>query len=131
MDQFVIVQITNHDNLASTFSEVKHEKLQMGGMLLTDRIDALNFRLRESEVGYKTEFHVAGDPTLIIIQQGTLRISLQNGESKDFSSGDMFIAKDFLPKHIPFDEAIHGHRAEVIGEQRLKAVHIKLESLNG
>ena len=131
MDQFVIVQITNHDNLASTFSEVKHEKLQMGGMLLTDRIDALNFRLRESEVGYKTGFHVAGDPTLIIIQQGTLRISLQNGESKDFSSGDMFIAKDFLPKHIPFDEAIHGHRAEVIGEQRLKAVHIKLESLNG
>lgn len=131
MDQFVITQITNHDNLASTFSEVKHEKLQMGGMLLTNRIDALNFRLRESEPGYKTEFHVAGDPTLIIIQQGTLRIFLQNGASKDFSPGDLFIAKDFLPKHVPFDKAIHGHRAEVMGEQPLKAVHIKLETLNG
>lgn len=131
MSIFQISTIEVDNSFISIFSEVKHEKIQMGGMLLTDRIDALNFRLRESEAGYKTGFHVAGNPTLIIVQQGTLRISLQNGESKDFSAGDMFIAKDYLPKHIPFDKSIHGHRAEVISEQLLKAVHIKLETLNG
>lgn len=131
MNPFQITTIESSSSFITIFSLVTHEKLQMGGMLLTDRINALNFRLRESQVGYKTDFHMAGDPTLIIVQQGTLRISLQNGESQDFTAGDMFIAKDYLPKHISFDKTVHGHRAEVIGEQPLKAVHIKLETLNG
>ncbi len=131
MSLFRIPTVDVNDSFVTIFSEVEHDKLQMGGMLLTDRIDAVNFRLRESEPGYKTEFHLAGDPTLIIIQKGTLRITLQNGNHKDFSAGDMFIAKDALPEVIAFDKNIHGHCAEVIGEQPLKAVHIKLESLNG
>ncbi len=130
MKPFRIPTIEVNDSFISVFSEVEHEKLQMGGMLLTNRIDALNFRLRESDPGYRTAFHLAGDPTLIIIQQGTLRITLQNGNHKDFSSGDMFIAKDVLPNGIPFNPTVHGHRADVLGEQPLKAVHIKLESLN-
>ena len=129
MSTFKIPTIEVNGSFTTIFSEIEHDKLQMGGMLLTDRINALNLRLRESEPGYKTDFHVAGDPTLIIIQQGTLRIELQNGSLKDFSAGDLFIAKDYLPKHIPFDKTVHGHRAEVIGEQPLKAVHIKLSSV--
>ncbi len=125
-DQFHIPSIESNDDFVSTFSEVAHQKLEMGGMLLTDRINALNFRLRESSPGYKTDWHIAGDPTLIIVQQGTLRISLQNGESQDFSSGDMFIAKDYLPQGIDLDKTKHGHRAEVIGEQVFRVVHIKL-----
>jgi hypothetical protein len=69
---------------------------------------------------------LSGDPTLIIIQKGILRISLQNGIYKDFKSGDMFIAADNLPENIVFDPKIHGHRAEVLGDETLLAVHIKL-----
>jgi hypothetical protein len=95
-------------------------------MLLSDRIPGQYFRLRESLPGYSTDWHLSGDPTLIIIQKGILRISLQNGIYKDFKSGDMFIAADNLPENIVFDPNIHGHRAEVFGDETLLAVHIKL-----
>jgi hypothetical protein len=84
-------------------------KKARNGMLLSDRIPAQNFRLRESMPGYSTDWHLSGDPTLIIIQKGILRISLQNGIYKDFKSGDMFIAADNLPENIFFDPNIHGH----------------------
>jgi len=131
MNPFLITTIEIADDFTTKFSETTYPKHDHGGMLLTDRIDALNFRIRESSQGYSTDFHVAGDPTLIIIQQGTLRITLQNGDYKDFQSGSMFIAKDYLPPQIKFDESIHGHKAEVVSAQPLRAVHIKLESLNG
>ena len=124
--QFNIPTITIDEEFISIFSEESHEQITMGGMMLTNRINAQNLRLRESKPGYVSNFHVAGDPTLIIVQQGTLRITLQNGESKDFSSGDLFIAKDYLLDSIDFDPTIHGHKAEVFGNKLFKAVHVKL-----
>ena len=125
-DLFSIDTIEVNEEGISVFSETDYPKEIRGGMHLTPRIDALNLRLRTSEPGYKTDWHLAGDPTLIIIQQGTLRIGLQNGETRDYKAGDAFIAKDQLPEAITFDPQKHGHRAEVIGHEVLKAVHIKL-----
>ena len=69
---------------------------------------------------------MAGDPTLIIIRCGTLRIGLRNDEYRDFSAGDMFIARDCLQPHEAFDPQLHGHTAAVLGTENLLAVHIKL-----
>ena len=96
--------------------------------MLSHRIDAQNFRLRESEPGYETDWHLAGDPTLIIIRQGILRITLRNGSYLDFNAGDLFIAADNLPEDLVFDDKKHGHKAMVMGEETLQAVHIKLGS---
>jgi hypothetical protein len=123
---FIINCIYCYENGISYFNEITFKKNDRNGMLLTDRIPAQNFRLRESMPGYFTDWHLSGDPTLIIIQKGILRISLQNGIYKDFKSGDMFIAADNLPENIVFDPNIHGHRAEVFGDETLLAVHIKL-----
>ena len=123
---FIINCIYCNENGISYFNEITFKKNDRNGMLLTDRIPAQNFRLRESMPGYFTDWHLSGDPTLIIIQKGILRISLQNGIYKDFKSGDMFIAADNLPENIFFDPNIHGHRAEVFGDETLLAVHIKL-----
>jgi hypothetical protein len=123
---FKLITICCDQSHISIFSEKCFEKTARNGMLLTDRIPAQNFRLRESMPGYFTDWHLSGDPTLIIIQKGILRISLQNGIYKDFKSGDMFIAADNLPENIVFDPNIHGHRAEVFGDETLLAVHIKL-----
>lgn len=125
-DKFKIPTITVSDNFTSVFSEEFHEKIVKSGMILTDRINAQNLRLRISEPGYSTDWHVAGDATLIIIQKGTLRITLRNGEFRDFAAGDYFIAKDYLPEDVNFDNSIHGHKAEVIGDNQLLATHIKL-----
>lgn len=100
---FIINCIYCYENGISYFNEITFKKNDRNGMLLTDRIPAQNFRLRESMPGYFTDWHLSGDPTLIIIQKGILRISLQNGIYKDFKSGDMFIAADNLPENIFFD----------------------------
>lgn len=96
------------------------------GLFITDRQDALNFRYRISDPGYFSSWHIAGDPTLIIIRSGTLRLTLRNGEYRDFSAGELFIAQDTLQEDESFDSALHGHTAALMGDEKLQAVHIKL-----
>ena len=93
---------------------------------LSEQIDAINFRLRTSPIGYVSDYHVAGDPTLLIILQGSLRLMLPSGESCSYQSGDMFIAEDYLQANCDFVAGLHGHKAEVIGNQELRAIHLKL-----
>ncbi|MFT2096961.1 hypothetical protein ACMUMQ_01275 [Marinomonas sp. 2405UD66-6] len=113
---------------SSVFNDVVYSLEDYNGLFITDRIDALNFRHRMSQPGYFSSWHVAGDPTLIIVRSGVLRIALRNGEYRDFAAGDMFIAQDYLQDNETFDDDIHGHTAELIGDQPLLAVHIKLSA---
>ena len=94
--------------------------------MLSEQIAAVNFRLRTSDVSYASDWHVAGDPTLLIILSGYIQIELRNGETKRFSRGEMFIAEDHLKNKVNYDENVHGHRAQVIGEDELQVVHLKL-----
>lgn len=123
---FIVTTITTNENGISVFEEVAFDVNQRGGMFLTDQIAAKNFRIRKSNFGYETDFHLAGDATFIVILKGSLKIELQNGDYKLFSYGDYFIAKDNLPENIIFDNQIHGHKARVIGDESLEAIHIKL-----
>lgn len=100
---------------------------QRGGMLLSPRIDCSSLRIRQSKPGYAADWHVAGEPVLIIVQQGTLRISLHDGERRDFAAGQAFIAADTLPEGQAFDPQRHGHCAKVVSETTLRAIHIKLQ----
>jgi len=110
----------------SVFSDMHYSLQDYNGLFITDRMDALNFRHRASEPGYFSSWHVAGDPTLIIIRSGTLRMTLRSGEYRDFSAGDQFIAQDHLQVGEAFDNKVHGHTAELIGSETLLAVHIKI-----
>ncbi|WP_445177025.1 hypothetical protein [Psychromonas algicola] len=127
------VVISNEDNTSSSgcsvFNDQQYSLEDYNGLWITDRMNALNFRHRMSEPGYSSSWHVAGDPTLIIIRAGILRIGLRNGKSRDFKAGDQFIAMDRLQEGETFDDQVHGHTAELIGDQTLFAVHIKLASI--
>jgi len=123
---FIIPTITTNENGISIFSTIDFSVQQRGGLFLTEQIGSKNFRLRKSDVGYETDFHLAGDATFIIIQKGSLKIELQNGDFKIFNLGDCFIAEDNLPEHIPFDSRVHGHKASVTSDEALQAIHIKL-----
>lgn len=123
---FIIPTITTNENGISIFEETDFSVQQRGGLFLTEQIGSKNFRIRKSDVGYTTDFHLAGYATFIIIQKGSLKIELQNGDFKIFKSGDYFIAKDNLPENILFDQTIHGHKASVVGNESLQAIHIKL-----
>lgn len=95
--------------------------------MLSEQISAVNFRLRSSDASYASGWHVAGDPTLLVILGGTVQLILRNGETREFSAGEMFVAEDYLKDDIEFDPEVHGHRAKVIGGQPISVLHLKLE----
>lgn len=129
-DDFTIPTIAVDENFCSVFATEVFPAFLRSNMLLSEQVPAVNFRWRSSESAYRSDWHVAGDPTLIIVLSGCLRIVLRSGDHRDFVAGERFIAKDFLPRDLPFDSAFHGHRAEVLGAAKLEAIHIKLSVLS-
>lgn len=125
--QFILTTVTNQGNDATVFAEreigLQGEALRM----LSEQQDCVNFRLRYSDPAFASDYHVAGDPTLLIVLSGTVRIELRNGEYKDFGAGNMFVAEDYLLPEVSFDAEVHGHRAEVVGDEALRVLHLKLE----
>jgi hypothetical protein len=99
------------------------------GLFISSRQTALNFRHRVSEPRYFSDWHVAGDPTLVLIRSGILRIGLREDCYHHFCAGDVFIAQDTLPANNFFNNNIHGHTAQVIGDQQLIALHLKLSTI--
>ncbi|MFT4672003.1 MAG: hypothetical protein ACI9WC_001756 [Arenicella sp.] len=74
-------------------------KVALSGLsdrVLSEQIQAINFRLRASDQYYACERHVAGDPTLLIVLSGAIRIELRSGEFQEFSNEQMFIYQDYL-----------------------------------
>ncbi|MFT6222158.1 MAG: hypothetical protein ACJA0C_001566 [Candidatus Endobugula sp.] len=124
-----IISVRNDGRGQSIFSYREVELAGTAERMLSEQLPAVNFRLRESDASYASSFHVAGDPTLLIVLSGTLRIVLRNGESRDFSAGKMFVAEDYLAAGEVFDDTEHGHRAEVVSDVPLSALHLKLEGL--
>ena len=118
--------VTNDGQGESSFATRSIELHGSPERSLSEQLPALNFRLRTSHHAYSSDWHVAGDPTLLIMLSGTIRIVLRNGETRDFSAGEMFIAQDFLATHVQFNDGLHGHRAEVVGGQDISVLHLKL-----
>lgn len=111
----------------SVWSERNWPTEPRGGLVLTPRIGCSSLRLRTSKPGYVSDWHVAGDATLIIVQRGGLGLELRDASTREFLPGEAFIAADRLDDGQAFDDTLHGHRARVISDENLEAVHIKLE----
>ncbi len=122
-----VPSITSDGYGASYFS---HREFELRGdqhRCLSEQIPALNFRLRTSPVGYVSEFHVAGDPTLLIILRGAFVVRLRSGDERVYSAGEMFVAEDFIAREVAQDDEVHGHQGLVTGSLALEALHLKLE----
>ncbi len=124
---FEIPTVSNDGKGASVFAQRSIELHGDEQRMLSEQIQAVNFRLRKSNHHYSADWHIAGDPTLLIMLQGTVRISLRNMRYQDFSAGQLFVAEDYLLPEVVFDNSLHGHRAEVIGTEPISVLHLKLE----
>ncbi|MFT6408451.1 MAG: hypothetical protein ACJAQ6_001870 [Arenicella sp.] len=110
-------------------SEFGLREIELNGSsnwMLSEQQAALNFRLRSSQAPYQSDWHVAGDPTLLIILNGVIEIELRDASVQRFSEGDCFVAEDYLIDDVAFDSS-HGHRARIIGQTELQALHLKLD----
>lgn len=122
------IKIPSIDNDGCGESRFGFTEIALSGSIdwrLSEQQAALNFRHRRSSSHYRSDWHVAGDPTLLIVLQGKIEIELRNGQVKTFKSGDMFIAQDYLADPNLFTDQT-GHRARVRGKEELHALHIKL-----
>ena len=83
------------------------------------------YQLRESPVGFRSQFHCTVTPQWVFILRGTMEIGLQDGSSRVFSPGQHFYSADLLPEGASFDPKLHGHWSRQVGTEPLQTLFVR------
>jgi hypothetical protein len=83
------------------------------------------FQLRESPVGFRSQFHCTGTPQWVFILRGQMEIGLQDGSSRVFAPGEHFYSADVLPQGATFDPKVHGHWSRQLGDEPLQTLFVR------
>lgn len=83
------------------------------------------YQLRESPVGFRSEFHVSAHAQWVFILSGLMQIGLQDGSSKTFAAGEHFYSADLLPAGALFDPTVHGHWSRQVGDTPLVTLFVR------
>lgn len=86
---------------------------------LSPPLPCSSYQLRQSPVGFSSDFHCPNMPMWVFILGGQMEITLQDGSSRLFRPGDSFYAANLLPSGIPFDKKRHGHASRQVGPDPL------------
>ena len=82
-------------------------------------------QLRESPVGFRSQFHVSTVPQWVFILSGSMEIGLQDGSSRVFAPGEHFYSADLLPAGASFDASVHGHWSRQVGDVPLRTLFVR------
>ena len=111
------------------FAEFGEEFIELDQGSEQARLSALmqsdGFQIRQSPVGFKSEFHVSTTPQWVFILSGQMQIGLQDGTSKIFSPGEHFYSNDLLPAGATFDPKTHGHWSRQVGDTPLVTLFVR------
>ena len=94
--------------------------------MLSEVFASGGYQLRQSPVGFRSQFHCTGAPQWCFILGGQMEIGLQGGVSRIFGPGEHFFSADVLPEGATFDPGIHGHWSRQVGEQPLVTLFVKV-----
>lgn len=83
------------------------------------------YQLRESPVGFRSDFHCTEYPQWVFILRGQMEIGLQDGSSRVFGPGEHFYSTDLLPAGARFDPAVHGHWSRQVGSEPLVTLFLR------
>jgi len=83
------------------------------------------YQLRESPVGFRSEFHCTENPQWVFILRGRMEIGLQDGTSRVFGPGQHFYSADVLPAGSAFDAKLHGHWSRQVGDEPLVTLFLR------
>jgi oxalate decarboxylase/phosphoglucose isomerase-like protein (cupin superfamily) len=92
---------------------------------LSAPLPASALQLRESPVGFRSQFHVTTTPQWVFILSGRMEIGLQDGSSRVFGPGEHFHSADVLPQGAVFDPAVHGHWSRQVGDDPLRTLFVR------
>lgn len=111
------------------FARWREERIPLDHGKPEARLSALmssgGYQLRESPVGFRSEFHCTGTPQWVFILHGQMEIGLQDGSSRVFSAGEHFFSADVLPSGATFDPAVHGHWSRQVGTEPLQTLFVR------
>ena len=93
--------------------------------MLSPVFPAAGYQLRESPVGFRSQFHCTADPQWVFILRGQMEIGLQDGSTRMFWPGQHFYSADVLPAGASFDPEIHGHWSRQAGAEPLQTLFVK------
>jgi hypothetical protein len=82
-------------------------------------------QLRESPLGFRSDFHCTEHPQWVFILRGQMEIGLQDGTSRVFGPGEHFYSADLLPPGAAFDPQRHGHWSRQVGPDPLVTVFVR------
>lgn len=83
------------------------------------------YQLRESPVGFRSDFHCTPSPQWVFVLKGVMEIGLQDGTARRFAAGEHFHSADTLPPGATFDPALHGHRSRQVGDEPLVTLFVR------
>jgi hypothetical protein len=83
------------------------------------------YQLRESPVGFRSDFHCTETPQWVFILRGRMEIGLQDGSSRVFAPGQHFHSADLLPAGATFDPRVHGHWSRQVGDEPLVTLFVR------
>ncbi|MDB5859213.1 MAG: hypothetical protein JWQ76_2902 [Ramlibacter sp.] len=93
--------------------------------MLSHLLPSGGFQLRQSPVGFRSQFHVTTTPQWVFILQGTMVIGLQDGSTRSFGPGQHFFSADLLPEGATFDPGVHGHWSAQAGSGPLQTLFVR------
>lgn len=81
-------------------------------------------QLRESPVGFRSQWHCTPQPQWVFILRGEMEIGVRDG-SRVFKAGEHFFSADVLPEGATFDPDVHGHWSAQRGSSALVTLFVK------
>ena len=82
-------------------------------------------QLRQSPVGFRSEFHCTETPQWLFVLEGAMQIGLQDGSTRSFGPGEHFFSADTLPAGATFDAKVHGHWSRQVGDEPLVTAFVR------
>ncbi|WP_439520115.1 hypothetical protein [Hydrogenophaga sp.] len=92
---------------------------------LSSVLPATGCQLRQSPVGFRSDFHCTEAQQWLFVLQGCMEIGLQDGSWRAFGPGQHFYSADTLPEGATFDPTVHGHRSRQAGSEPLVTVFVR------
>lgn len=83
------------------------------------------FQLRQSPVGFRSDFHCTENPQWLFVLGGAMEIGLQDGSKRVFRAGEHFYSADVLPAGATFDATLHGHCSAQVGDEPLVTLFVR------
>ncbi|MBW8905776.1 MAG: hypothetical protein JF611_08945 [Betaproteobacteria bacterium] len=120
-----VVLFTDRDGRARW----RDETIALGEGTPQARLSALfpsgGYQLRESPVGFRSQWHCTPSPQWVFIVRGEMEIGLRDGGTRRFRPGEHFFSADTLPPGAAFDADLHGHWSAQRGSEPLVTLFVR------